>query len=101
MTCGSVVECGNYKFRLQIDADAIGCDEGFFASALHLDAVGPHVDFVDFVEEGQRQAAAREHDFLSAETGARQGDIAARFAIETIEEYNGNRDHDNCNDDAQ
>ena len=91
----------NIKLQFHIDSYAVGSDQGLLAGALHFDAVGPHIDFVDFVQERQGYTTAGEDDLLPAETGARQRHVAAGFAIEVIQKDNTDCDHDNRNYDTQ
>ena len=81
--------------------NAISGDERFFAGTPHVDAVGAHVDFVEVVKERQSHTTAGEHDLLPAEAGARQGDIAARFAVKAIEKNNDDGDYDKRTDDTK
>src|SRR5438876_8077929 len=46
------------------------------------------------MQERQRNASAGNDDALTSEAGSHQREIARRFAIEVVEEGNGDSDHD-------
>ena len=86
------------ELRPDVDAQAVRGDDGGGADPLDLELRGPHVDLGHLVEEGEREAAAVEHDLLPAEAGPHQGDLAIGLCIEPVEEPDPDHQDDDEND---
>jgi hypothetical protein len=87
------------EIEFDVDPDAVGGDQRLVTSSLDLHAVGPHVDLLDLVQEGQGQTPAGEHYFLAAESGADQGYVARRFSVKAVHERHDEGDGDDRTDD--
>lgn len=88
------------EFQLEIDANALGGDQRFFTDALDLDAIGAHVNFVDFVQERQSHITPESGSF-ARRNRCMPGRPRGSICVKAIEKNNDDGNYDNRNDDTK
>jgi hypothetical protein len=85
------------KFDLQINAKSIFRDQTFFARPLHLQAMGPHVDFIYAMKKWHCNHTTIQRHSLAARTCSNQRRISGRLSIKLLHQY----DNDTNNNDGE
>jgi len=89
------------EFGDDIDAHAVLGDERRLLPAADLEPEGAHIHRRHVMDDRQHESAAVDHHPLAAKSGAHEGGLLGRAAIEPMENIGDDRDDDRNHDDCE